>query len=85
MSLGSLAFVIAAITLPLGLAGCDGYPPWTMHSSPNAIALRWYPNTTPGFLADQVAELHCARAGKTAATALDNRDGSAEYAEYRCR
>lgn len=83
--LRSVVVAVAALALPLALAGCGGYPPWTMKSSPDAIALRWYPHTTPSMLAGQIAELHCARSGKSAEMVVNNRDGSAEYAEFHCR
>jgi hypothetical protein len=80
----SSALRFAAVAPALALAACAA-PPWTVASAPAAIALRWYPQATPHSRADQLAELHCARSDKTAEMVLDNRDGSAEYAEYRCR
>jgi len=71
-------------TLFLGLAACSG-PPWTLSESPDAIALRWYPDEISIAAAEEAAELHCRSWGKTAELAHDARDGSAEVAQYRCR
>jgi hypothetical protein len=75
---------IVGVMLLLGLAGCGG-PPWTLSKSPEAIAVRWYPDETNIVAADQLAELHCRSWGKAAQLATDIRDGSAEVAQYRCR
>ncbi|MGH7060153.1 MAG: hypothetical protein ACREFH_07205 [Stellaceae bacterium] len=75
---------VGAIALVLALAACAG-PPWTLARSPEAIALRWYPDELGGSAAAQMAELHCRSWGKAAALAGDDRDGSAEIATYRCR
>jgi hypothetical protein len=73
-----------AVAALLFLAGCNG-PPWTLEKSPTGIALRWYPDTTPALLADEVAELHCGSSDKAAELVSDTRDGSAEIAKYYCR
>lgn len=73
-----------AIVLVATLAACAG-PPWTLARSPEAIALRWYPDELGATAAAQTAELHCRSSGKAAALAADDRDGSAEIATYRCR
>jgi hypothetical protein len=75
---------VGAIALMLALAACAG-PPWTLARSPDAIALRWYPDELTRGAAEQVAALHCRSWGKAASLASDNRDGSAEIATYRCR
>jgi hypothetical protein len=75
---------ICAMVLLIGLAACSGQP-WTLSRSPEAIAVRWYPDQTDILAANQVAELHCRSWGKTAQLAFDTRDGSAEIARYRCR
>lgn len=83
------------------VAGCEGlpeaatppppplatpfYPPWTLHQSPEEIALRWYPDATPSSAADQVAHQHCGSWNKSAILVSDTRDGSAEIAQYHCR
>jgi hypothetical protein len=69
---------------PVAIAS-DLYPPWTLHQSPEEIALRWYPDATPSAAADQVAHQHCGAWNKSAVLVSDTRDGSAELAEYRCR
>lgn len=74
---------IGALLSLLGLSGCAD-PPWTMAQSPQAIDLRWYPDLTSGAAADQVAQLHCAHAGRRAVLASNRRDGSAETATWRC-
>ena len=65
--------------------GLGGYPPWTLHQSPDQIALRWYPDATPIVAPNEAARLHCQTWGRTAELISDTRDGSAEIAEYRCR
>lgn len=75
---------LAGMTLLIGLAACGG-PPWTLSKTPDAIAVRWYPDETDLVSADQLAELHCRSWGKTAQLATELRDGSAEVAQYRCR
>lgn len=96
-----IAFEAAGFAAALVLAGCSevaetpapppppvalgGYPPWTLHQSPERIALRWYPDATPTVAAHNLARLHCATQDKTAELVSDTRDGSAEIAEYRCR
>ena len=65
--------------------GLGGYPPWTLHQSPDQIALRWYPDATPTSAANEAAGLHCRTWDKSAELVSDTRDGSAEIAEYRCR
>ena len=62
-----------------------GYPPWTLHQSPDQIALRWYPDATPTSAANETAGIHCRTWNKSAELVSDTRDGSAEIAEYRCR
>jgi hypothetical protein len=84
MSRSGTAIASAALALSLVLVGCNG-PPWTLNRSPQSIALRWYPDTTPAFAADQVAQLHCGSWDKTAELISSSQDGSAEIAEYRCR
>jgi hypothetical protein len=84
MPLLSIALRRAAIGLTLILGGCGG-PPWTLRSSPDSIALRWYSAETPAALADQIAQLDCARSDKSAELTQARRDGSAEIADFRCR
>jgi hypothetical protein len=74
----------AGMLLLFNLAACSG-PPWTLSQSPEAIALRWYPDETTLGAADQRAEQYCRSWGKAAQLAADLRDGSAEVAQYRCR
>jgi hypothetical protein len=84
MALKATLRQIAATTLLFGLGACSG-PPWTMSKSPDAIVMRWYPDETSMAAADQRAALHCWSWGKTAQLASDDRSGSAEEAQYRCR
>jgi hypothetical protein len=69
---------------PVAIAS-DLYPPWTLHQSPEEIALRWYPDATPSSAADQIAYQHCGAWNKSAVLVSNTRDGSVELAEYRCR
>jgi hypothetical protein len=72
------------VAILLMLAGCGG-PPWAVHSSPDAVTLRWYPDETAAATAEQVAEAYCGAESRAAAIAADQRDGSAEIASYHCR
>jgi hypothetical protein len=75
---------IAAMVLLAAVAGCGG-PPWAVQKSPDAIAVRWYPDETDIVAANHLAELHCRSWGRIAQLAFDSRDGSDEVAQYRCR
>jgi hypothetical protein len=84
MSLRSLTMWSAAAAVMLTLAGCGG-PPWVLSQSPEHIALRWYPDTTPSVAAVERARLHCRSWGKSAELIADAKDGSDEVAQFRCR
>ena len=75
---------IAGTLVLLGLGACSAAP-WVLSKSPDAITVRWYPDTTSFAAADQLAALHCQSWGKAARLASDIRDGSAEIAHYLCR
>jgi hypothetical protein len=75
---------IAWLTLLLALAACTEQP-WTLSKSPEAIAVRWYPDESNIVAANQLADAHCRSWGRAAQLATDVRDGSAEVAHYRCR
>jgi hypothetical protein len=66
------------------LAGCSG-PPWVTAQSPDQISLRWWSDDSTIAAAEQVADAHCARYGRSALLAQDQKSGSAEIADYACR
>jgi hypothetical protein len=84
MSPKTLSVWAAGIVILLCLGACDG-PPWALNKTPDQISLRWYSDTTPSGLADQVAELHCQGTGRNAELVTHEQDGSADIAQYRCR
>ncbi len=78
------AVCIAVATTLFGLTGCST-PPWTVSRSPETITLRWYTDETDVAAAQSVADSHCRSYGKIAALTSDERSGSIEVAEFRCR
>jgi hypothetical protein len=82
VSVGVLRIALAAAVL--AVSACS-QPPWTVSSSPEAITLRWYSDQMDVTAAQTIADRHCQSVGKTAALASDDKSGSTEVAEFRCR
>ena len=76
--------LIAGTLVLLGVGACSTQP-WILSKSPDAITVRWYPDESDVFAADQLAALHCQSSGKAARRESEILDGSAEIARYVCR
>jgi hypothetical protein len=80
----ALAVVIAVVSAPPAMALQPPGPPWPEVISPDGITLRWYPDETSEAAAQQVADAHCAQAGRQATLAELEQNGSEQVGTYRC-
>lgn len=77
------AVYLAAAAMMLSLTACAAEP-WTLSHSSNAIALRWYSDTSTAGQARAVADAYCGQTGKSVELGDLEEDGSAMIAHYHC-